>query len=548
MTLSLSPSTLDMLLPAHILAGGDGAIHGFGPSLLRHLGEEAIGKPLLDVFTIERPVGISSFADLQNEKRPILLRANAVRFLRLRGVALQDGSELRLLLGHVPDLGGKEAMHSLQFPDFGPTDGSLDVVLSTVVREGLLEDTQRLLTALEAKKAAAEAANEAKSRFLAQMSHELRTPMNGVMGGLDVLVVMGLTAEQAELATAAKKSAVSLLGQLDEILDFSRLEAGGVSLEEIPFQPLDLGREVQTLMSPLADERGIRLSLSCDNIPPNSLIGDPGRIRQILVNLISNAIKFTEQGVVSVVLGWDENGDQSNLRLTIKDTGLGIPEEALATLFDRFVQADSSTNRKHGGAGLGLAICQQLTDLMGGVISVESTEGKGSEFTVTIPATMAERPAPTTAMPVQPQVVTDKSRPKVLAPAPTQQLNILVAEDIVLNQTVIQAVLQQLGHQVTLTNDGEEVITAAETGAFDLTLMDIQMPGVDGLEATRRIRALNSPAATVPIVAMTAHAFSDDRKRCLEAGMDDFMTKPVNRTVWVKMLERSQSFRTRQAS
>jgi signal transduction histidine kinase/ActR/RegA family two-component response regulator len=357
----------------------------------------------------------------------------------------------------------------------------------------------------------AAAADRAKSQFLATMSHEIRTPMNGIIGLVRLLLDGRLDAEQRDHADTIRYSAEALLAILDDILDFSKLEAGKLSIEAVPFELPLLMSKVTELMRPRAEDKGLTLTLALDPSVPAAVRADPTRLRQILLNLIGNAVKFTETGGIQVRM----TAPNSRLVIEIADSGIGIPPEVQARLFSEFTQGDGSIARRFGGTGLGLAICRRLTELMGGSISVDSAPGRGSTFRVElplVPASLAEveRGQATQAIPDLPP------------------LRILLAEDNLVNQKVAATLLTRAGHKVTVATDGHEAVELAASQLFDAVLMDMQMPVMDGLEATRRIRALPEPHCRVPVVALTANALKGDDQRCLEAGMDGYLTKPVN--------------------
>lgn len=500
--------SLDMLC----IAGMDGYFKRLNPAWTRTLGytpDELLARPYLDfVHPDDREATLAAASQL-SEGRPIISFENRYR--------CKDGSYV-WLLWNTAAVQEEGLLYA----------AARDITRRKHAEAELEEKTAELaqmVKELESAKLAAEDATHAKSEFLAHMSHEVRTPMSAILGMVELALNTPLSPEQRDYLSTVKESATSLLALVNDALDVARIEARRFDLDRVSFRPQDVVDSTVRLLATRAAEKGLQLAGRVAPGVPAAVVGDPGRLRQVLLNLAGNAVKFSQRGAVEIAAALDSSrDDEVVLQFSVRDHGPGIPPDKLAHIFEPFAQVEGG--HKYGGTGLGLTICAQLVSLMNGRIWVESCLGEGSTFHFTAALAPADaEPAPL-------------EEPVPLLRPSERRLRVLLVEDTHVIQTLILRMLGKRGHAVVLANNGREAMAALDGQSFDAVLMDVEMPGMDGMQAAQAIRERERPTGRrVPIVALTAHANPADRRRCLDAGMDAYLSKPVEMAELFQVLE-----------
>jgi signal transduction histidine kinase/ActR/RegA family two-component response regulator len=530
---NLDEQQLDLVFPAYIRISPDLKIISVGRSLRRLAPQAQPGTGLLDSFRIKRPTGPVDFQGWVRAGSALQLQATTGSMV-LRGLVLAEEAGFLLCVSHaISSIADLEAS-GLTMADFSQADSSLTAILAAGFQASMLSETRELMTALAGARDDALAASKAKSAFLANMSHEIRTPLNGILGIIGTLARTPLTPSQQEMVQLIMGSGQSLERLLSDILDLSKVEAGEFGIESAPFCLGASVRDAVRLMQIRADDKGLVFGLDLAPDAETWVMGDTVRLKQVVSNLVSNAIKFTDRGRVDVVLGVTalESG-RVGIRIDVRDTGIGLDAEARERVFQRFAQADGSITRRFGGTGLGLAISRDLAEAMGGEITLESEPGSGSCFTLLLNLPRAEA-SPQSVSPLDgPSSDVDEIA------AFDSPLRVLLVEDNVTNQRVVQLILETLGAEIAVANNGQEALDLYHADGFDVILMDMQMPVMDGLTATRLIRAREGAAGwrRTPVAMLTANTLDEHRQTASNAGADYHIPKPITPESLIRGIE-----------
>ena len=530
---NLDEQQLDLVFPAYIRTSPDLKIISVGRSLRRLAPQAQPGTGLLDSFRIKRPTGPVDFQGWVRAGSALQLQATTGSMV-LRGLVLAEEAGFLLCVSHaISSIADLEAS-GLTMADFSQADSSLTAILAAGFQASMISETRELMTALAGARDEALAASKAKSAFLANMSHEIRTPLNGILGIIGTLARTPLTPSQQEMVQLIMGSGQSLERLLSDILDLSKVEAGQFAIESAPFCLGASVRDAVRLMQIRADDKGLVFGLDLAPDDETWVMGDTVRLKQVVSNLVSNAIKFTDRGRVDVVLAVTalESG-RAGIRIDVRDTGIGLDAEARERVFQRFAQADDSITRRFGGTGLGLAISRDLAEAMGGEITLETKPGSGSCFTLLLNLPRAEASLQSVSPLDGPSSDVDEIAPF------DSPLRVLLVEDNVTNQRVVQLILETLGAEIAVANNGQEALDLYHADGFDVILMDMQMPVMDGLTATRLIRTREGAAGwrRTPVAMLTANTLDEHRQTASNAGADYHIPKPITPESLIRGIE-----------
>lgn len=525
--LSLSPDEISGLFPGYFRLNREGMIEAVGPVLTRRTRDSFIGRPFMSCVEVTRPRGISTFADLQTCRGQLIIRCPDAAGIVLKGVVLQRDDTIYICAGLSVDVSGQSS-GSYRFEDFSMADSTLETFLAADLRRNLLIEAQELATSLTEARNRAEAADKAKSRFLADVSHEIRTPLNGIIGIADVMAHGELSSEQAGRLRLIRSSGRTLERLLNDLLDLAKLENNRLQLEPVRF---DLIAEIRDTLGPveaLARVRGLDFIFNLESMSQDHVVADPIRLRQVLSNLGFNAVKFTQKGSISVSVV--RTGDK--VEISITDTGPGLTDDAMSRLFGRFEQADNDVSKRYGGSGLGLTLSREFARLMGGDLTVSSSLGKGSRFTVTLP------------LPPAPPVMTAPTSPPprgTIRPTAGAGIRGLVVDDNPTNLEILRVMFDAFGIEIDFADGGRAGVEAWEKNRYNLILMDLQMPDMNGLDAVRMVRRLEAGGEPgeerTRILMVSADATEEAIAESLAAGADGHLAKPLRpeslfRAVW----------------